>query len=291
MIIHFYHSTCATVLLSRCSNRRFVDNYNQEVADNVIIQYGGSVNAKNVDSLMKCVPDVNYPKARPPSVRTVHALTLISADRGGSALCRLATRPSHGSLTCNPCTPPHSHLHPHLPIRTSIHTGPFTPPCTPAHSHTPPSTPPHPQLHPHQPIHTSIHTSTSKPPSTPAHSHPHQHLPIRTSIHTCLFTPSSTCSYSHLPSTPPHPHLSIHTQQHPPRTCSFTPPSTPPHPHPHPHTSIHPATGALTSTAPSWAAQACRPRASPASSTSLPELLQLHRLSFKARQGKATRCE
>lgn len=36
----------------------FVDNYNQEVADNVIIQYGGSVNAKNVDSLMKC-PDID----------------------------------------------------------------------------------------------------------------------------------------------------------------------------------------------------------------------------------------
>jgi len=32
----------------------FVDNYNQEVADNVIIQYGGSANEKNVDDLMAC---------------------------------------------------------------------------------------------------------------------------------------------------------------------------------------------------------------------------------------------
>jgi len=32
----------------------FVDNYSQEVADNVIIQYGGSVNDANVDDLMAC---------------------------------------------------------------------------------------------------------------------------------------------------------------------------------------------------------------------------------------------
>merc|ERR1711908_214338 len=32
----------------------FVDNYSQEVADAVIIQYGGSVNDGNVDSLMAC---------------------------------------------------------------------------------------------------------------------------------------------------------------------------------------------------------------------------------------------
>jgi len=32
----------------------FVENYNQAVADDVIIQYGGSVNDKNVDDLMGC---------------------------------------------------------------------------------------------------------------------------------------------------------------------------------------------------------------------------------------------
>jgi triosephosphate isomerase len=32
----------------------FVDNYSQEVADNVVIQYGGSVNDANVDDLMAC---------------------------------------------------------------------------------------------------------------------------------------------------------------------------------------------------------------------------------------------
>ena len=32
----------------------FVDNYSQEVADEVIIQYGGSVNDANVDDLMAC---------------------------------------------------------------------------------------------------------------------------------------------------------------------------------------------------------------------------------------------
>jgi triosephosphate isomerase len=32
----------------------FVENYSQEVADAVIIQYGGSVNDKNVDDLMAC---------------------------------------------------------------------------------------------------------------------------------------------------------------------------------------------------------------------------------------------
>jgi len=32
----------------------FVDNYSQEVADNVIIQYGGSVSDANVDDLMAC---------------------------------------------------------------------------------------------------------------------------------------------------------------------------------------------------------------------------------------------
>merc|ERR1719238_108219 len=36
----------------------FVDNYDQEVADNVIIQYGGSVNDANVDDLMAC-PDID----------------------------------------------------------------------------------------------------------------------------------------------------------------------------------------------------------------------------------------
>merc|ERR1711937_217249 len=36
----------------------FVDNYSQEVADNVIIQYGGSVNDGNVDALMAC-PDID----------------------------------------------------------------------------------------------------------------------------------------------------------------------------------------------------------------------------------------
>ena len=36
----------------------FVDNYSQAVADNVIIQYGGSVNDANVDDLMAC-PDID----------------------------------------------------------------------------------------------------------------------------------------------------------------------------------------------------------------------------------------
>eukprot|EP00322_Chrysochromulina_rotalis_P002708 CAMPEP_0115859808 /NCGR_PEP_ID=MMETSP0287-20121206/16806_1 /TAXON_ID=412157 /ORGANISM="Chrysochromulina rotalis, Strain UIO044" /LENGTH=289 /DNA_ID=CAMNT_0003314119 /DNA_START=47 /DNA_END=916 /DNA_ORIENTATION=+ len=36
----------------------FVDNYSQEVADNVIIQYGGSVSPGNVDELMAC-PDID----------------------------------------------------------------------------------------------------------------------------------------------------------------------------------------------------------------------------------------
>jgi len=36
----------------------FVDNYSQEVADAVIIQYGGSVNDANVDDLMAC-PDID----------------------------------------------------------------------------------------------------------------------------------------------------------------------------------------------------------------------------------------
>merc|ERR1719247_1398569 len=36
----------------------FVDNYSQEVADDVIIQYGGSVNDANVDALMAC-PDID----------------------------------------------------------------------------------------------------------------------------------------------------------------------------------------------------------------------------------------
>jgi len=36
----------------------FVDNYSKEVADEVIIQYGGSVNAGNVDDLMAC-PDID----------------------------------------------------------------------------------------------------------------------------------------------------------------------------------------------------------------------------------------
>lgn len=36
----------------------FVENYGQEVADNVIIQYGGSVNDANVDDLMAC-PDID----------------------------------------------------------------------------------------------------------------------------------------------------------------------------------------------------------------------------------------
>lgn len=31
-----------------------MDNYSKDIADNVIIQYGGSVNPKNVDDLMKC---------------------------------------------------------------------------------------------------------------------------------------------------------------------------------------------------------------------------------------------
>mmetsp|Transcript_45809 Transcript_45809/g.148951 ORF Transcript_45809/g.148951 Transcript_45809/m.148951 type:complete len:95 (-) Transcript_45809:202-486(-) len=32
----------------------FVENYSQEVADAVVIQYGGSVNDNNVDDLMAC---------------------------------------------------------------------------------------------------------------------------------------------------------------------------------------------------------------------------------------------
>lgn len=36
----------------------FVENYSQAVADDVIIQYGGSVNDKNVDELMAC-PDID----------------------------------------------------------------------------------------------------------------------------------------------------------------------------------------------------------------------------------------
>jgi len=36
----------------------FTDNYSPEVADKVIIQYGGSVNDKNVDDLMAC-PDID----------------------------------------------------------------------------------------------------------------------------------------------------------------------------------------------------------------------------------------
>merc|ERR1719440_570195 len=36
----------------------FVDNYSQAVADDVIIQYGGSVNDGNVDALMAC-PDID----------------------------------------------------------------------------------------------------------------------------------------------------------------------------------------------------------------------------------------
>ena len=36
----------------------FVENYSQEVADKVIIQYGGSVNDANVDDLMAC-PDID----------------------------------------------------------------------------------------------------------------------------------------------------------------------------------------------------------------------------------------
>lgn len=36
----------------------FVENYSQEVADKVIIQYGGSVNDGNVDALMAC-PDID----------------------------------------------------------------------------------------------------------------------------------------------------------------------------------------------------------------------------------------
>jgi len=36
----------------------FVENYSQEVADEVIIQYGGSVNDANVDELMAC-PDID----------------------------------------------------------------------------------------------------------------------------------------------------------------------------------------------------------------------------------------
>merc|ERR1711871_1664393 len=36
----------------------FVENYSQDVADKVIIQYGGSVNDANVDDLMAC-PDID----------------------------------------------------------------------------------------------------------------------------------------------------------------------------------------------------------------------------------------
>ena len=36
----------------------FVENYSQDVADAVIIQYGGSANDKNVDDLMAC-PDID----------------------------------------------------------------------------------------------------------------------------------------------------------------------------------------------------------------------------------------
>lgn len=36
----------------------FVDNYSQEIADNMIIQYGGSANENNVDELMAC-PDID----------------------------------------------------------------------------------------------------------------------------------------------------------------------------------------------------------------------------------------
>jgi len=36
----------------------FVENYSKEIADDVIIQYGGSVNAANVDDLMAC-PDID----------------------------------------------------------------------------------------------------------------------------------------------------------------------------------------------------------------------------------------
>merc|ERR1712070_1346123 len=36
----------------------FVENYSQEVADAVIIQYGGSVSPANVDDLMAC-PDID----------------------------------------------------------------------------------------------------------------------------------------------------------------------------------------------------------------------------------------
>jgi triosephosphate isomerase len=36
----------------------FVDNYSKDVADNVIIQYGGSVSDANVDALMAC-PDID----------------------------------------------------------------------------------------------------------------------------------------------------------------------------------------------------------------------------------------
>jgi triosephosphate isomerase len=36
----------------------FVDNYSKEVADNVVIQYGGSVSDANVDDLMAC-PDID----------------------------------------------------------------------------------------------------------------------------------------------------------------------------------------------------------------------------------------
>jgi len=36
----------------------FVENYSDAIADDVIIQYGGSVNAENVDELMAC-PDID----------------------------------------------------------------------------------------------------------------------------------------------------------------------------------------------------------------------------------------
>merc|ERR1712118_622998 len=36
----------------------FKENYSDAVAENVVIQYGGSVNAENVDELMAC-PDID----------------------------------------------------------------------------------------------------------------------------------------------------------------------------------------------------------------------------------------
>lgn len=36
----------------------FTENYSKEIADNVVIQYGGSVKAGNVDELMAC-PDID----------------------------------------------------------------------------------------------------------------------------------------------------------------------------------------------------------------------------------------